>query len=541
MNHVRTKSDEVALTQGYYFDADLAEKKIGKMESLFKVKLLTWQRELLWLYYGWRNAQGGYRFSELVCSIAKKNGKSFLIAVLIGDKIFELKDGKIFSIAANAKQARECILDPIITMFRNSPKIKAHMKPRTGKLKCFSNQFRREITNEFNHTRYWALAKGVGSNDGLIPDMVVIDEPHQQDNSQIDIMDNSTANNPNALKVYISTAGSGDKTHRWFQKYTYAKAVLKGEVIDVHLLPVIYEAAEGEYTVDQLYSEELLRQANPIYVDCPDKLEKAKQEILQAKANRNDSNWKRYRLNMWCAVDGEVYVLPEAYEACKVPALPEIELGGLDCYAGWDRAGVWDFSALALLFRLPDGRVYEKYYAFAVEDRLPTMQEEDAADYGKYITDGELIVVPGDVVMDDWLSDWLKTELKKYHVRKVGADPSWAQHQVESLMGAGFDVLQVQQTNNRLLTPVIEDYQTRVRSKRIIHSENTLFNWMLSCCRKITTAKDCNKIVKMGSNRLGQGGEGHIDCIDAAINALAVLRAQEIQESAYGSGGIVVG
>jgi phage terminase large subunit-like protein len=189
---------------------------------------------------------------------------------------------------------------------------------------------------------------------------------------------------------------------------------------------------------------------------------------------------------------------------------------------------------------MPDGRTLERHFTFAAADRLDPMGEADDRDYHRHVEAGELIVIPADAVTDEWLYQWSREEFARYNVRQIAGDPYAAAYLLERWKADGFNVVSVQQSNNRLLSPVIDDYAARIKQKRIVHTRNTLVSWQLSCARVFTTAKDCKKIVKAGSTVTGRGGVGHIDNIDALLNALAALRAAEIEQAAYQDAGTAV-
>jgi phage terminase large subunit-like protein len=537
---IHTPSDAAAVAEGCYFDRAKAHRVVRWIEDLFNFHFYRWQRRLFLLYIGWRRGDGSYRFTRITCFVPKKNGKSTAIAVFAGFKLFELKHGRIFSSAFNAMQAK-IVMEQLIRLCKESPKLKKLMKPR-GKLKAFCSPFRRDFSNEITGSKYVALADNPKANDGLIYECLIVDEIHQMKNAQVDIVMGGAANNPDATIAIISTAGSGDKTERCWQEYTFAKAVLAGHhedgtpCIDTRLLAIVHEHPDpASLKGADIYTIEALLTANPILQECPDKRAEAMREIEKAKAIRNDNGWRRYRLGQWVQDDGDPFIDAATYHAAQVPAIPAPELAAADAYVGMDRGGTWDLTAATILFKLADGRIYEHHITYAAADRLPHMAEKDDLDYSRFVDAGEIVVVPAEAVLDEWIAAHLITTLAAYRVQAVAGDPHLAAYILETLASKGYAVTHVQQSNNRALTPTIEAYADGVRQHRIVHSANSLFDWQLGCARKITASKDSCKIVKAGSTRTGKGGAGHIDSVDAVINAMAALRAKEL-ESAAGRG-----
>lgn len=535
-----TKSDEVAISEGCYFDRGLAHRTVRWIEKKFAFHFYKWQRHILLLYFGWRRGDGGYRFTLVIIFIPKKNGKTTLIAPLVGFKLFELKQGRIYSAACAAKQAK-VLMEQLLKIFEKAPAIAKKMIGRKATIKAFCNDFRRHVTNTKTGSRYEALAKNIKATDGMIPDFLVVDEIHVMDNAQVDVVMGGTSNNPDATTVIISTAGSGDKTHRSWQKYDWAKKVISGEIIDTTCLPIIHECPDDPQTADEIFDINRLLACNPRMREDPKALKSAIAEAEKARHERKYTWWLRYRLNKWLADDGVPYVDPDSEEYTKATvAMEDDELRAAPmCFAGLDRGQSWDFTALAMQFHLADERVYEVHYTFAPADCIKAMAEKDGIDYRQFIETGELELIPIGVVHDEWLTNRIREILQPFNVKALAADPYMAAFIMESLKIDGIDVFKITQSNNRLLTPVIDDYEIMIRQGRLLHRSNRLYDWQLRHCRKINASKDTFKLVKANTNSQGHGGLGHIDNVDAAINARAVARAHEVTNINYSSGAVV--
>ena len=235
-------------------------------------------------------------------------------------------------------------------------------------IKSFCTPWRREFTYLKTGTKYEAFADNVNANDGLIPDVLVIDEIHRMKDAQINVIDGATSNLPDALKIVISTAGSGDKAngHGSWKEYDYAKKVQTGEIIDTRFLPIIYECPNGhQLKGEAIYDIEKLVACNPVLQESPEARAEAEKELAEAKIKRKDNWWKRFRLNVWIPEDGQEYVSPLEYEKCEAAGPTEEALQGREVFGGFDKSGgVWDFHALTLLFPMEDGQVLGRRFPF---------------------------------------------------------------------------------------------------------------------------------------------------------------------------------
>jgi phage terminase large subunit-like protein len=532
-----TASDQAAVAAGYYYDQAKSDAALAWIHANLDVRLYQWQENLLRNYFGWRKADGSYRYQTLSVWIPKKNGKSFLISIIVIFKLFELRSSNIYSVSYNSKAAR-LVLDVAIKLFKASPTLKKHVSKgkADAPIRTYATPARREIFTSITDVKYVALADS--ENDGNVGNLLIVDELHLMSNSLYDITRGCLNNIPGATEIIISTAGTGDKNHRSWQRYDYAKKVLSGEIIDVSILPIIHEFTGALDTLDQIYSIDSLIAANPVLREDPARLEEARRDIQPARMARNDRAWKRFRLGVWTPTDGECYISDELYQTCLRET---IDTAGRPTFVGIDKSGgAWDLIAVTLLINLADGITAEEHYTFAIEDRLEAMSNRDDIDYQQFIDRGELTVIPADAVADEWLGKWLLEKLAGKKIVGVGVDPYAAQYICETLAANGHKVSHIAQNNNTLLSPIITDYADRVKQQRIIHTANSLMDWQLTCACIYTTAKDCKKIVKQGSNTKGQGGRGHIDNIDATINALAILRSEEVRLIANRNRGTIV-
>jgi phage terminase large subunit-like protein len=342
---ILTASDAEALAQGCYFDHAKAEKALAWIAWNFAVKLYKWQWEILYQYFGWRRPDGGYRFTNLHVWLPKKNGKSLLASIIAGYKLFELKHKRIYSGAYCAKQAK-LVMQGLVDCCKRSPTLAKLMKRRTGKLRATCDDFRRTFLNDLTGCSYFALADGVNSNDGIISDVLIVDEIGLMKNRQIDVLMGSTDKIVDALTVIISTAGTGDKEHRSWGIYQADKKILSGEVIDTTTLAVIHEYPHPELLKgEEIYSLDVVVAANPVLQEDAAKRELAKVKCEENRRLRRDNWWRRFQLGQWIQDDGDPYIATDLHDACEVPEEPD--LIGAGVYVGFDRTGgMWDLTAI---------------------------------------------------------------------------------------------------------------------------------------------------------------------------------------------------
>lgn len=78
----------------YYYDTDEAAKLLRfaricpNVDTGEPTKLMAWQKFILCMLFGWRNANGGKRFSRAIVSVGRGQGKTYLMAILTAYSYF---------------------------------------------------------------------------------------------------------------------------------------------------------------------------------------------------------------------------------------------------------------------------------------------------------------------------------------------------------------------------------------------------------------------------------------------------------------------
>ena len=527
---LKTKSDIQAVEEGCYLDLIKASSRLKWLEENFGYRPYKWQADALLTYLAWRRADGGYRFSAIICFIGKKNGKTEgLAAPIIIVKQWELKDANIFSVAYNAKQA-SILLKAVARLYRRSPAVKQLIGKGhgQGQLNIYDTPGRREINNLVNGCTYTALANNIDGNDGIVGKVMVCDELHRMKNALYDVCAGFKSNMTDTLEVIISTAGSGDTQHRSFQKYDYANRIITGDVVDPLVLPIIYEYDKPDETDPKvIYDLGTLVSCNPILQEDVEKRLSAEKELVEAKELGNVNWWRRFRLNVWCVGSDEQYINRTLYDSCE-DAIDYTTLNGCRAWLGFDKSHVRDLTAICVLIEY-DSKIYERHIAVMPKGQLSTLSVADDIDYAKYVGT-ELLLCPGKTIRDDYLLNIFHGLKEQYRVQGVALDPYHADAIKHHLSDKGFTVYEVNQGLNKLHTQSITSYEEMLLDRRILHQKNELFAWQLcTCAAKTATSKNIYKIVKRGSNSSGKGGRGKIDGVDALVNALGFYRMEMMQ------------
>lgn len=417
MTWIRNASDELAVSQGCYFDEAAGARPCEFVERFCRqskgrwagqrITLLDWQRDALMRLFGWRNAEGLRRFRSLYLEVAKKNGKSTLLSALA--VYFLVGDGEgapeIYLNAVDREQA-SIIFDEAARMVEWSPDLRKRLEVIKSK---------KRITDPIGHGRIVANSADVPSKDGANASHVIFDELHRQKDRLLwDIFEYAGASREQPLRISITTAGE-ECDGIWHEQRDYSERVNAGLSPDTTHLGIVFRARD-EDDIDDI---ETWRKANPslgITISEADFL----RELLEAKAVPTKlANFKRLRLNI--VVRGESqFIDVKAWDACGAPAV-----GGDDapCYMGLDLSQTQDLTALAILIGdAEDGfDVIARFWL--PEDNIADLERQHQLPYRAWADAGLITLTPGNVIDYAFVRAEVNELAGKHDVRKIMADP----------------------------------------------------------------------------------------------------------------------
>ena len=303
--------DPFEQSDGYYFDAEEAQKRIDFVElacthvkgelSGQPIKLEDWQKSLHANMFGWKNDKGKRRFREVFVYVPRGNAKTTNAAtIVLSCMCLDDEPGaECYSAAAEREQARLCF-ECVEGMIRNRPE-----------LESLFNIFKYSIVkpNKRGDNSYKAISAESKSKHGFNAHLIVNDELHaHKDGDLTETLMTSTLKRSQPLVVHLTTADF-DRVSICNQKYDYACKVRDNLIDDPAFLPIIYEASND----DDWEDESVWEKANPNWavmdhdyfrreckraVSDPTFRNTFKRLHLDMKTSSNCSGW--FRINLSC-------------------------------------------------------------------------------------------------------------------------------------------------------------------------------------------------------------------------------------------------
>jgi phage terminase large subunit-like protein len=524
---VKGPADVKAVDAGCFFDLEAAERVRRFLAKLVRqskgdfagkpLELLEWQwRKVIGPLYGWKRPNGRRRYRRASVWVAKKNGKSTLAAALI---LYGLVgDGEpgaeVYGAAADRNQA-SIIFDEVSAMVKQSPALEKRLDV---------NRTIRRVTFAEANSFYQVLSKDSRkSGHGINSHTSVIDELHVVNRELYDTLRYAGAARRQPIQLEISTAGN-DKTSLGYDRYVYAKRLLRGEIEDPETLAVVFEADDPA----RWEESEQWHKANPsLGVTIP--LDGFRSDFTEARngSPADQANFKQLRLNLW--QDAIFAWLPtETWDACAADLDPSA-LEGKTCWGAFDLASKLDLTAWALLFDLGDGSyaLLTRFWAPAEADGR--RQKENRTQLKPWMDAGHITATEGNVADYDAIETAIRADCERFRPETVYFDPWNATAVANRLQAEGVKLVEFGQTIKNYNAPMRE-LERLVLSGKLKHDANPVMRWMVAhtCARKDP------------SGNVRPDKEKSSDHIDGVCCAIMALQGAQIEEggSVYDSKGL---
>lgn len=466
----------------YYFDKKEA-RKIYKYINLLKndkgtsrkFTILRFQFEIIVeILCVKRKADHFRRFREAHINVARKQGKSFIIGIILSYLFFHQKRifGALFIITGNTtKQATE--LYNTFKCFVNSNK--ALMR------RCKITDSRKEIIRKDNANKLIVLSNDGGGADSYADFVFACDEIHEYASDEIyGKLKTGQGTWDEPLAITLTTASSGeDPNNLEMQLYTAAKTMEEdNEKIDETFYYRIYEA-DKDCEIDDVTQ---WFKANPALGSGVRKVDDIVNLCNRVKLMPLQENmFRRMFLNLHVATDHiKNAINMELWNNC-IEDIHIEDFKGCKCWGGLDLSSQHDVTAFVLVFyREETDKFYVFPFLFTAKDTVVEREQKDKNPYSTWIKNNELIALDGRYIrFPDMLDKMLKLK-EDYDIEKVGFD-RFGSPTIMNVLEDEFDVVPLGQ-GTATMTTFINSFENLLIDGRIVIAKNSLFDFMASNC-----------------------------------------------------------
>lgn len=470
-----------------------------------KFSLRPWQFVIVFTFFGVVHDDGSRLFKKLWLEVAKKNGKTELIAAILLYCLFGLEEygGEVYSAAAAKKQARQTY-KVMASMVRQDPVLRKRAKLSDAVYTISVAQL---------DAVYEVMSADADYNDGVNPSAVGVDEVHRHKSRALyDVLEQGQGTRLEPVFISITTAGSGRDGLAW-DEHQHADQVINGLIEDEALLAFIYSVPEEADWLD----EAQWPLANPALGDFL-RIEDLRGAIAKAHASpTSEHSVRRLRLNQWVAAETKWLDL-RAWDECAGLGLVEEHLEkGRPFYGGFDISHSADFTAWSMVFPWPDEASGELAVDVVVRFWLPEegvakLRPQMRPTIETWARQGFITIVPGEVVDLRMMRDQILRDCETFACKQIGFDRFHAHGIVSELMEEGLDLVDVGQMFRSMNAPCKE--LERMLARRLIrHGGNPVLRWMAA-----------NVVAEMNQDDLIRPSRKHsTDKIDGVVAMLMAL------------------
>jgi len=459
------------------------------------------------------------RYENAILEICRKNGKTFLIAVLFILLFFiEPKFSKFYSVAPDGSLSRE-IKTAIEEILRSSPAMLGKMNGKE-KFKMLRDYIHCNITEN----RYIPLNYSTGRLDGKLPSVFLVDETGALPNTYaIEAMRSGQLTILNKLGFIISTKYP-TLNNPFEDEVDYAKRVLNGAVDDDKVFALLYEPDDikGWATND-----EVLEQSNPLAIEVTEIMEdlKAKRQVaIEIESKRENFITKHCNI-IYSGAGSESFV---NVADLQKGAVDHIDWNGREVFLGVDLAMTTDNCAVSMVaYDEDEGQVLLQSVAFIPEDRIDEKSKLERIPYRDFINAGNCIPCGNRTVDYGAIERYIMEIESKYGVTVmgIGYDRYNALSTAQKLEDAGYTMVEIKQ-HSSVLHPATKWVAELVAEGNLLYDKSNKLleiNFENSRCVYDT---NMNRYVNKKKSR------GKVDMVVAGINAMYLLHQNYMLNSA---------
>ena len=458
-------------------------------------KMRRFQRRFIQDVYGPVDRLGNRRIRRAILSIARKNGKTSLIAALVLVHLIgpeAVNNGEIFS-AANEREQAAIVFKYAAQIVRLDAELVAMIKiiDSTKTMICFANG-----------SVYRALSAEAGTKFGLNPTVVIYDELAQAKNRDLyDALDTSMAARMEPLFIVISTQ-SNDPQHILSQLID--DGMSGNDPTTICHLYAVPDDAEEVFT-----SQKMWKLANPALGDFRSLSEMKTAAKRASRMPSFESAFRNLYLNQ--RVDAKSPLIPRAeWMGCKREGVTVEPGTGL--YLGLDLSKTTDLTALVAVTEGEADIV--KAWFWKPEDTLREHETRDRAPYWAWKQAGVIETVPGKAINYDWVAAKLGNLAMEYRIIGVAYDRKYIADFLNAMDRVGVegyrdnsrdkprtydtDAIRMVDWGQGYfdMSPAVDALEISILNRKLVHDGNPCLTWNVSNAMSVSDPAGNRKIDK---------------------------------------------
>lgn len=487
--------------------------------------LANFQKFILSNLYGWRKKKdhGLRRFRKALISLARKNGKTILVAGII---LYEFLFGRnpamsrqIYCTANDKTQAK--------IAFEMARKQLDALRAKDEDVRKATKKVREELRNLVDESYVRPLSKDTGAVDGFEPYIGVLDEfAASKTNEMIELLESGQGQLDNPFIIIISTAGMNLNVPMHTTEYPYITKILNQDITDDEYFAFVAEQDSEEEIKDELswIKSNPILEVMALQEKIMDYLRKRLREALE-KGTLNEVLVKNF--NMWRQSSEESYMDKQTWVEAEIDKPNTYKRR---VWLGVDVGRVSDLFAITPFVMMDDHWYIDSFSFVATKYGLVAKEKRDGVSYSNLERQGycEITTLESGVIDDERVLEKIEEMVYEndWEVNGICFDP----YQFGTLLTMiekrhpEWPLIQVSQTTMVLNMPT-KQFRDDVKNGKIKHSGNPLLTMAINNAY----IKTDNNGMRIDKNK----NSNKIDPLDAGLNAYAVCYLEPFDGSGY--------
>lgn len=502
----------------YYFDVNEAKRfykfagrlTLDKGQKNKRIELLVFQfttaTDILCVK---RKADGLRRFREAHINIPRKNGKSFLIALILTYLyFFRTEYGAEYIITANTTKQAGLLFNTIKHFITNSPL----------KDLCTITDSQKLIYREDENSYLRVISSDAKNADSYADLVFCMDEIHEAPDQKLyDKLKTGQGIFNEPLGITITTASSGNNPlNLETELYKYSKAIADGKHVDDSFYFAIFEAEENCDIMD----ETQWYKANPA-LGMFRKLEDLKNLALRAmQSPAREASFRRFFLNQHVSLEQD-HAINMTLWGNALANVDYNTIKHLPNWSGLDLSSSQDITAFVQAFYDDDtDRIIIYPHLFTPKATLLDREERDKVPYTLWVKQGFIRTLDGNFINFNQLHDFIKS---REAVEQILFD-RWGSPATQSALEEDFELVGFGQ-GFRSMTGIIREFENLLIDGKLVIADNECFNWM---ARNVVSVLDDAGNVKYSKAKSKNKIDGIIAMIMALFGVVQYLNEADI-------------
>lgn len=470
-----------------------------EMKTKKPVKLMPWQKFILASLIGWRNRNGDKRFTRAIVSVARHNGKTYLMAIItlysyLIESLGESSQDFLIS-SINFKQTSKLmsyVKQMLIDLSQKAP-FDALIEDMQINPKSLASQSDIIVSPKlFN--RILAVTYESGQYDSFHFKTAIGDEfadPKVSDNSKISKITSGQIDVSNKQFIQIATAYPNPTV-----------PFRKDEKRIVEVMEADYKREGENYLVlnwcqdseEEMFEPQTWEKSNPL-LGMKEKRAKMELDIESERDNDllsgNSIEFLNKSMNVWTEQSKDSFLkLPDVEKAI----IPSFNFDGRQVYIGSDYSMFSDNTALAFVFPYRDNNGKPRWFIYQHSfipwhkaGSIEAKEKQDGINYRDLAKKGFCTITshPQGLINDDQVYQWLLNFVEKHRLEVVffGYDAMGLTSIIKQLeLNSGWPLQAIRQRTSELKDPTkflqtmfvegsVDRLDDRVMEKALLNAE----------------------------------------------------------------------